>query len=616
MRNQNSKLKNPPRLPVGRQERERNGSTLILAILAMVILSALGVGMLATAYGVRHRAIRLKNEAAAMLAAEAGYEKAVYWMGQQKDMLSALQQEAAGTKGVLSFTDSSCDYQIKLFSFVGSRPIYRVISNGHSGLFNRTVEVYVVQMLSGWDMGMCRVPIGTNETLEVHFADDEIINMRVHINNFEDIPDYRDIYITGEPRFLAPVSMGESKYRDGGGDKPGYNDPRDYDDLMYLFEDGIYFDQPACRITDETTIEKKLERFKSSTKEQFKFEPEGTAPLVTTSYTTTLSATQLEFFVDDEGGKVRITDNCTILGYRRDKDSKTLDFKIEPDTDGEKYERYYIYSYHFMPTGGERLTVLLEQTYVTQSFGGVESEPGGQIYIDGNVIVGGDALLHNGGQVIKGKITVVATGNIWVGDSIVLDGGHDANGLPEADNPNILGLIAQGVVKVVDPGLSSNNTGYPNYYPGPPAEVSGYEYVPVGIQDEGSWVWQGTWPNKVWQEAEVYERHLADPVIVEAAMTVGGGGWGAENVGRYYYGYYGGRKEEGEATESWSQQDGLIVRGTITEAIRGVVGLVGKDGFIKQYYTDERVLEGILPGDIWMRGKYVATPAGWHDYRY
>src|SRR3972149_9368771 len=167
----------------------RDGSTLVLAIIAMVILSAMGVGMLATAYGNRHREIRLKNETSAMLAAEAGYEKAIYWMGKQKDMLSALQQEVAGTRDALSFSDSSCDYQIKLFSFIGSRPVYRVISNGHSGIFDRTVEAYVIQALSGWDMGKCRVPTGSSTTTEVYFVNGEIIDMPIYINDFQDNPD-------------------------------------------------------------------------------------------------------------------------------------------------------------------------------------------------------------------------------------------------------------------------------------------------------------------------------------------------------------------------------------------------------------------------------------------
>ena len=39
------------------------------------------------------------------------------------------------------------------------------------------------------------------------------------------------------------------------------------------------------------------------------------------------------------------------------------------------------------------------------------------------------------------------------------------------------------------------------------------------------------------------------------------------------------------------------------------------DGYLKYYYFDERVLEGVLPGDIWLRGKFIPAPAGWSDYR-
>jgi len=47
------------------------------------------------------------------------------------------------------------------------------------------------------------------------------------------------------------------------------------------------------------------------------------------------------------------------------------------------------------------------------------------------------------------------------------------------------------------------------------------------------------------------------------------------------------------------------------------VGLLsgGGDGYLKSYYLDERLLEGVLPGDMWLRGKYIPAPAGWRDYR-
>jgi hypothetical protein len=95
-------------------------------------------------------------------------------------------------------------------------------------------------------------------------------------------------------------------------------------------------------------------------------------------------------------------------------------------------------------------------------------------------------------------------------------------------------------------------------------------------------------------------------MVVEAAMTIGGGGWGAENV---QCGSYGNRKEAS------GHVDYLVVHGSISEAIRGVIGLVNGDGFLKSYHMDERLLTGIVPGDIWLRGKFVPAPAGWHDYR-
>lgn len=553
-----------------------HGSALVLIVVSLVVLAALGLGMLTVGYGARHKAIRLKNEAISMLAAEAGYEKAIFWMSQQQDMLSALQEGVPGTSGTLSFPDGDCNYQIELFSFVGARPVYKVRSNGHSGVFKRTVDVLVLQAMSGWDMGTCRVASGTTGTYPVNFADGEIIDMLLHINDQNDDPDQRDIYIIGSPQFTRAVSMGESRYTAQEADK--------YSGVINLFDGGIYFDQPRSKVTDEPSVQTKVDRFRDSTKAQFRFTPAGTAPITNPN-----SAVHLEFFVEGGVGKVRITNNCTVRGFQQNRNYKTWDFRIQPGSGGTKYERYNIYAYHLMPadaeTTGERSVQTIEHSYVTQSIGGVESEPGGQIFVDGNVIIGsGDSALP-GQDKIKGKITIVATGNIWIADSILADGTHDADGKPSEDNPNVLGLIAQGIIKVVDPGMSDYS-----YVDGTPVEPEGFEYVPIGLADGGS----------------EHERHLPDPMVVEAALTVGGGGWGAENVRR---GYYGGRKE------TTGNQDQLVVRGTITEAIRGVVGLVGKDGYLKYYYLDERLLEGVLPGDMWLQGKYIPAPAGWRDYR-
>jgi hypothetical protein len=541
----------------------------------MVLLTVMGMGLLSVAYGVRLDAVRFKTEAVARLAAEAGYEKALYWMSQQQDMLSAIQKSDPDLTDKLTFPDGYCNYQIQLFSFAGSRPIYRVISTGHSGVFNRTTDVLVIQAISGWDMGQCRVPSGKSSTQEVYFKGGDIMDMPIHINKLNDSSDdKRDIYIDikkyGSPRFLEEVGMGESRY-DGKTDK--------YSSVMGLFEGGISFDQPDCKITDEDTIKSKVKRFKDSTDVHYKFTPTASSG-VSPSY----PAVQLEFFVEGGVGQVRITNNCTVKA----DDPGSFDYSVVPDSDATRFQQYNIYGYHFKPTNQPALPPIplndKSDIYVSQSFGGVESEKGGQIYVKGNVVIGSSDYAN---MVVKGKITVVAArrddgtgGNIWVADSIVTDGAHDANGMPTAANSNVLGLIAQNVVKVVNPrdGPSSKET------------PSGLTYQPIGI----------TKPSR-----PATERYLPDPTVVEAAITVGGGGWGAEEVGNRRE--YSGKKID---------QDDLVVRGSITEVLRGVVGLAdGSDGYVKKYYLDKRLLEGILPGDVWLRGTYIPAPAGWHDYR-
>jgi len=559
--------------------RRRKGLALGLVVISLGILTALGLGLLSVGYGARRQAIAAKADLAAMLAAEAGYEKAVFWMSEQQDMLSALQQGAAGTSGRVSFPDSSSSYQISLFTFAGTRPVFRVSCLGRSGAFKRKVDVLVVQAISGWDMGMCRVPTGATQTSPVSFSTGEVIDMPVSINERNEYPDQRDIHIIGSPRFQKPVAMGESRRTTGGSDK--------YYGVMSLFEDGIYFDQPKTRVTDEKTVQKKIDRFRDSTKAEYRFKPVGQAAV---SYRQ--SAVQLEFFVKNGVGNVRVTNNCTVRSVKQSQDWKTYDFKIRPGTNGTRYERYPIYAYHLAPANanktGQRTTLPLTSTYVTQSFGGVDSEPGGQIFVDGNVVIGGNMGRHSNDQRIKGRITVVATGNIWIADSMTLHGQHDGNGRPKLNNPNVLGLLAQGVIKVVDPGLSRIDG---------VVKKKGFTYAPVGRPD---------YAGVDQDDSDYYRRHLPDPMVVEAAMTIGGGGWGAENVQRSYYG---GRKETG------GRVDELRVHGSISEAIRGVIGLVGSDGFLKSYHMDERLLTGIVPGDIWLRGKYVPAPAGWHDYR-
>jgi hypothetical protein len=565
---------------MSRASNRQGASVLVLVVISLVILMTLGLGLLAVSYGVRYQAIAARNESVAMLAAEAGYEQAVFRMSQQPDMLTALSNKKFSTTGTIFFDNSSCEYEISFDRFIGSRPIYRIESKGVCGLFSRVVDVYVIQAVGGWDMGMCRVPGSSVSTEPVHYANGEVIDIPIHINDLKDSPDEKDIYITGSPDFLDIVEMGESRYA-GGTDK--------YNSVMDLFEGGIYFDQPDNKVTDETSVAEKVERFESSTKTEFQFKPQARAA----SLPNAMPAVQLEFFVEGGVGKVRITNDCTVRGFQQSQDDRTWDYRVKSGTNGTQYEKYPIYAYHVISedaeTKGERKIVNIEDTYVSQDFDGVKSAPGGQIFVKGNVVIGGDLDIQNGGQLLKGKMTVVATGNIWIADSVMVDGNRDLDGMPCNSNPNIFGLVSQGVIRVVDPGMSES-TGIG----GQPDVPNAYVYAPIGITDNG-------------YDSTSYHRHLPATMVIESALTIGGGGFGAENVRR---GSYGDRKES-----SGSSQDKLLVRGTLSEVLRGVVGQVGADGYLKHYYLDSRLLEGILPSDFWLRGKYIPAPAGWHDYR-
>ncbi|MCJ7730405.1 MAG: hypothetical protein MUO27_11090, partial [Sedimentisphaerales bacterium] len=66
MKTQNSKL-NPPHVRRIKTRNFRNGSMLALVIIAMVLLTVMGLGLLSVAYGVRLDANRLKNETVSRL---------------------------------------------------------------------------------------------------------------------------------------------------------------------------------------------------------------------------------------------------------------------------------------------------------------------------------------------------------------------------------------------------------------------------------------------------------------------------------------------------------------------------------------------------------------------
>jgi hypothetical protein len=561
--------------------RKAKGYALPLILVAMLILIILSFGETMTSYTTRIQAVSVKAKTEAMLAAEAGYERAIFWMCQQSDILGALQ--AGGGSGVIDFGTSTCAYEVSFQGFLGARPVFQVNSTGKSGrpVYTRIVDVNVMQETAGWAMGACRVPIGSSSTTEVWFKNGEIVDLPLHINKYNDSPDVADIWINtsgGAPRFLRKVEMSESRKTSGGTDK--------YSGVMPCFEDGIYFDQPNTRITDETAVTSKINRFRDSTAAAYQFTP--------AAYSGYLPAVQLEFYVSGGVGYVKISNHCrlkTTAHSDSDDYEGAYDYCVVPGSGGTSFQKYNIYKYHLRPDSGS-ISVPITNTYVTQQFGGYESEPGGQIYVNGNVVIGSADYVD---MVVKGKITVVASGNIWIADSIVVDdnGGaqRGANGKPSADNPNVLGLIAQGVVKVVDPGRSPSSS---------PSHPSGYSFAPVCNGSSST------------------NRYLPDPLVIEAAITVGGGGFGAEYVGGRYYSSNCGDTQNRKELDGCT--DVLIVRGSITEVVRGVVGIfspttgAGQDGYDKNYYVDDRLMTGILPGDIWFTGKYIPAPAGWHDY--
>lgn len=571
----------------------KNGSALFLAVILVLILSLIGLSMLTAAEDAQQHALRTRLETAATAAAEAAYEQAVFWMSQQPDLFLAM--DKANPQGTVNFPDSSGSYQIRFAAFADYRPVFQVQAEGQSGIYEKNLTVYLVQAITGWEMGLCRIPSGPASTAEVYFAEDEIITMPIHINSYKQPDDDEaDIHIQGDPVFLGPVSMSESRYSASDKDK--------YQKIIDVFDSGIYFNQPRSRISDEDTIQLKFDWFQKTLSEQ---KPDLIfTPVKNNLVADGQAAVHLEFFVGVNGkGYVRITTDCTVRGTQRNISSDdTWDYKIKAGSGGTQYEKYPIYGYHTLPlnaeAAGKQLIVPVQDTYVTPYYGTTAGTPGGQIFVNGHVVLGSagdDTSLSGKGTLntVQGRITVVATGNIWLTNAIQVSDKDDtgqvysrqADGLPAEENPNSLGLVARGVVKVIDPGVVETLGG--------PAAVSGAVYQPIGILDTG-------------YSAGSWHRHLPDPMIIEAAITACGGGWGAENVARSGYG---GRKEESGKT------DDLIVRGLLTEAIRGVVGVIGSDGYVKKYYLDERLTRGIVPGNLWFKGKYIPIPGGWTESR-
>jgi len=616
----------------------------VLALVVVFALAILGLGILTAAYGARRRAANLRDQAMSELAAEAGYEKAIRWMQQQEDVLSGMAAGGRGgsagvaTKSIRGssklggFVRGGFSYTISFDRFLGTQPVYEIVSEGYYGLFKRRIQSRVVQAVGGWDMGLCKIPSGNWGVRRARFTGEDIIEMPIHIN-CESTPEDGivdiDVWQRVKPRFNYQVSMGESRYTWWGHDKDKYSD------LINLFEKGIYFDQPQCNVTNPGSIgpnisaARKVARFKRSTSNTFNFSDGANVPLADSAVAlpnaswTTAPAVQLQFYVDGLGaGMVRITNNCTVCCTEGSGNDYILaSGQVNP------YTLYPIYGYHYADSS-ESIDYPITSTYVRQqvyspSGRTANSDSGGQIFVAGNVIIGGAVGVDAAGNMVmagtrlfsklKGRLMVVATGNIWIVNPIVYDGPQDPAEyeggnliklVPAMENENVLGLFSQfGAVKVIDPQWSSNvppnisNPNIPAVYTNSVGSVLTYQ--PVGFQ--------AAFPSRIWQ------RQLADPfqtaasIVVQAAITSCGGGWGAENVS----------SNPGLVARQNVNPDGkdiLIVAGSITDSVQGVVAEVN-NGFRRCYYFDERFLTGILPGDMWLQSKYVPIPGGWSDFR-
>ncbi len=620
-----------------------DGSVLVLASMIVFVLTILGLGLLTAAYGVRLRAAKLRKETTAKLVAEAGYEAAIRWMNQQADVLSAMTKSgrSSGTRTIKEssspkrFPNSNYTYSIRFDRFLGSQPVYEIVSEGYCDLFSRTIKASVAQQVSGWDMALCEIPMGIFLSTRAWYTGGDIVEMPIHINsNSQSTPQdgTTDIHIrrgATPSQFSYRVSMGESRYTWWGRNKDKYSG------IINFFDKGIYFDQSECNVTDpfstgvNNSVGLKVSRFMSSTKSEFRFAPVADPQVASALASANPSwgiepAVQLEFYVSAGGvGMVRITNNCTVcLVPGAGNDYMLATGQVDP------YTLYPIYGYHYAAGSGSEsrpigATYVSQQT-TTPSGRAASANVGGQIFVAGNVIIGGAVGTGAAGNIVmagttfgskvKGRLTVVATGtvaatgNIWIVSPIVYAGSHDVGfeggfltkQVPKSTNQNVLGLFSQfGVVKVVDPQLSSNvpkdenNSMLPAVFTD--AQGSFLTYRPIGYQK--------ALPPRIWN------RQLVDPsqptvsMVVQAAITACGGGWGAENVGARVNANVGGK-------------DILIVAGSITESVQGIVTDWTNNGFRRCYYFDGRLLTGILPGDMWLQSKYVPTPGGWSDSRF
>ena len=618
----------------------RKGSILAFVAIAVLILTLLGLGLLSVAYGTRLRAVMFQKKTIAKMAAEAGYENAIHWMNNQPDVLDAMipglpkknrgrastrTRKVVTERGTGSLPKGTFSYTIDFDHFMGHLPVFRIVSKGKYEQNEHAVEARVIQSIFGLDIGRCEVPDGPfiSNFENMFFEDNDVLDMPIHIsgNGSKAFDRSADIYIRGKPHFKQKVSVSESRYmtHGRGSDK--------YKRHLSLFDSGLYFCQPQSNIVKFDTkrrgnlaIKTKTERFSGTiVGSRFNYSRTGGRRAPSPSGVVTnpkKGAVQIKFFIDGNTGKMELTNNITVAC----KNGGKYDYMIDdPESIRNAHKGYNIYGYHYVNTPPEPESYKITDSYVSNEIktllspAPIKSDKGGQIFVDGDVIIGGETIDDGRGTQImiagkrydpkfKGKLTIVATGNIWIVNSIVYDGPMEKTpegfDVPAANNPNILGLFARdGVVKIVDPAQSASE---PTDY-----TANGLKYSPIGFKNMGS---KKDRPGRGGRSIPEYMRRLANPMVVHAAITAGGGAWGVENVA--------GRQDTVniDPRNPPNMLDDLVVAGSITEVL-GDMTNKGITGYKKHYYFDKRLLGGILPGDLWLQSKFTPKPGGWSDYR-
>ncbi|MBC8392817.1 MAG: hypothetical protein H8E17_09680 [Deltaproteobacteria bacterium] len=102
--------------PRGKDVRSQ-GFALTFSLILVIILMLIGFAVIKVAQGTAVQSILFQNESIAMSNAEAAYENAIYWMSGNPDLL--LDMDISGTSGTITFPNSTADYKVEFYGFVG-----------------------------------------------------------------------------------------------------------------------------------------------------------------------------------------------------------------------------------------------------------------------------------------------------------------------------------------------------------------------------------------------------------------------------------------------------------------------------------------------------------------